>query len=347
MDRLRIAMLAPISWRVPPRHYGPWEWVTSLLTEGLISHGVDVTLFATGDSKTAAKLHAICPHPYSEDPEIDAKVCECLHISEVFEHAEEFDIIHNQFDFLPLTYSRLVRTPLLTTIHGFSSSKILPVYRKYNQHAYYVAISDADRDPELDYIATIHHGIPIEEYPFCDNPDNYILFLGRIHPDKGTHEAIQVAQRAGVPLVIAGIVQDKEYFEEMVSPYIDGDRIRYVGPVGMPEKGELLGHARALLHMINFDEPFGLSVIESMACGTPVIAIDRGSMPEIIRDGETGFLARSFEDAVESVSRLGMIDRKRCRSWVEERFTQARMVEEYLRVYKMILKEEGRDGQSR
>ncbi|MEA3238993.1 MAG: glycosyltransferase family 4 protein, partial [Candidatus Bipolaricaulota bacterium] len=268
MDRLRIAMLAPISWRVPPRHYGPWEWVTSLLTEGLISHGIDVTLFATGDSKTAAKLHAVCPHPYSEDPEIDAKVCECLHISEVFEHAEEFDIVHNQFDFLPLTYSRLVRTPLLTTIHGFSSSKILPVYKKYNHHTYYVAISDADRDPNLDYIATIHHGIPIEDYPFCDHPDNYILFLGRIHPNKGTHEAIQVAQRAGVPLVIAGIVQDKGYFEEMVSPYIDGDQIRYIGPIGMPEKGELLGHARALLHMINFDEPFGLSVVESMACGT-------------------------------------------------------------------------------
>ncbi|MEA3239194.1 MAG: glycosyltransferase, partial [Candidatus Bipolaricaulota bacterium] len=150
----------------------------------------------------------------------------------------------------------------------------------------------------------------------------------------------QVAQRAGVPLVIAGIVQDKGYFEEMVSPYIDGDQIRYIGPIGMPEKGELLGHARALLHMINFDEPFGLSVVESMACGTPVIAIDRGSMPELIRDGETGFLAASSENAVESMRRIDGIDRRKCRTWVEKHFTEAQMVEKYIQVYKMILEEE-------
>ncbi|HDL85337.1 MAG TPA: glycosyltransferase family 4 protein, partial [Candidatus Acetothermia bacterium] len=336
---MHIAMLAPISWRVPPRYYGPWEWVTSLLTEGLVARGVDVTLFATGDSLTTARLHAVCPHPYSENPEIDAKVCECLHICEVFEHAGEFDIIHNQFDFLPLTYSRLVRTPLVTTIHGFSSSKILPVYRKYNHHVYYVSISDADRNPDLNYIATIHHGIPIEDYTFCDDPDDYLLFLGRIHPDKGTHEAIKVAQRAGAKLIIAGIVQDEEYFEEMVAPNVDGDQIHYVGPVAMPEKGELLGHARALLHMINFDEPFGLSVVEAMATGTPVIAIDRGSMRELIYDGKTGFLVAGEEAALTSVGKIDSIDRKQCRSWVEERFTQDRMVEDYLKVYQIILEE--------
>ena len=344
MAQLRIAMLAPISWRVPPRHYGPWEWVTSLLTEGLVAQGVDVTLFATGDSGTAAKLHAVCPRPYSENPEVDAKVCECLHISEVFEHAGEFDIIHNQFDFLPLTYSRLVHTPLLTTIHGFSSPKILPVYEKYNHHTYYVSISDSDRNPNLDYIATIYHGIPVEEYPFCNDPDDYLLFLGRIHPDKGTHEAIKVAQRAGAKLIIAGIVQDEEYFEEMVAPYVDGDQIRYIGPVAMPEKGDLLGHARALLHMINFDEPFGLSVVEAMACGTPVIAIDRGSMRELIRGGRTGFLVADEEDASASVRKIASIDRKKCRSWVEERFTQERMVRDYLEVYQIIIEEEGIHG---
>ncbi len=344
MAVLRVAMLAPISWRVPPRHYGPWEWVTSLLTEGLVARGVDVTLFATGDSLTRARLHAVCPRPYSEDPEVDAKVCECLHISEVFEHAAKFDIIHNQFDFLPLTYSHLVRTPLVTTIHGFSSPKILPVYEKYNDHCYYVSISNADRNPNLDYIATIYHGVPVGEYPFCDDPDDYLLFLGRIHPDKGTHEAIKVAQRAGARLIIAGIVQDEEYFEKMVAPSVDGDQIRYIGPVAMPEKGDLLGHARALLHMINFDEPFGLSVVEAMACGTPVIAIDRGSMRELIRDGRTGFLVADEEDALESVRKIDSIDRKKCRSWVEERFTQERMVEDYLKVYQMILEEEGIHG---
>jgi len=318
--------------------------VTSLLTEGLVVRGVDVTLFATGDSQTAGKLHSICPRPYSEDQDLDHKVWECLHISEVFEHADEFDVIHNHFDFLPLTYSGFVQTPVLTTIHGFSSPKILPVYRKYNRHTYYVAISNADRNPGLDYIATIYHGIPIDDYPFCDDPDDYLLFLGRIHPDKGAYEAIQVAQRAGVPLVIAGIVQDKEYFQRQVTPYVDGEQIRYVGPVGMPEKGKLLGHARALLHMINFDEPFGLSVVEAMACGTPVIAIDRGSMSELIRDGETGFLVVSKEDAVESVRGIDNIDRNRCRMWVEKRFTQTRMVKEYLQVYKMILEKEGKHG---
>ncbi len=346
MAQLRIAMLAPISWRVPPRHYGPWEWVTSLLTEGLVAQGVDVTLFATGDSGTAAKLHAVCPRPYSENPEVDAKVCECLHISEVFEHAGEFDIIHNQFDFLPLTYSRLVHTPLLTTIHGFSSPKILPVYEKYNDNSYYVSISNADRNPNLDYIATIYHGIPVADYPFCNDPDDYLLFLGRIHPDKGTHEAIKVAQRAGARLIIAGIVQDEKYFEEMVAPYVNGDQIRYIGPVGMPEKGELLGRARALLHLIAFDEPFGLSVVEAMACGTPVVAIERGSMRELIGDAKTGFLVANSDEAANKVHSIDRIDRGTCRAWVEEHFTQQRMVEEYLRVYRMILEQEGTHGKS-
>ena len=344
MSKLRIAMLAPVSWRVPPRHYGPWEWVTSLLTEGLVARGVDVTLFATEDSQTAGKLHSICPRPYSEDQDLDPKVWECLHISEVFEHADEFDLIHNHFDFLPLTYSGLVQTPVLTTIHGFSSPKILPVYRKYNHRVYYVAISDADRNPDLDYIATIYHGIPIAAYEFCPKPDEYLLFLGRIHQDKGTYEAVQVARKAGLPLIIAGIVQDDEYFQVKVKPHIDGKQVIYVGPVGSAKKYDLLRHARALLHLINFDEPFGLTVVEAMACGTPVIAIDRGSMPELIQDGETGFLIASNEDAVEGVRRIDDIDRRKCRTWVEKRFTQARMVEEYLQVYKMILEEEGKHG---
>ena len=330
-------MLAPISWRVPPRHYGPWEWVTSLITEGLVAHGVDVTLFATGDSLTSAKLRWVCPRPYSEDAQLDPKVWECLHISEVFEHAGEFDLIHNQFDFLPLTYSGLVRTPVLTTIHGFSSPKILPVYRKYNRKTYYVAISNADRHPDLDYIATVYHGIPISEYVFCDNPDDYLLFLGRIHHDKGAYEAIQTARRVGLPLIIAGIVQDREYFNEKVAPYVDGTMVRYIGPIGPPKKYELLGRARALLHLINFDEPFGLTVVEAMACGTPVIAIRRGSMPELIDDNVTGFLVSDWEEAADRVNAIDRIDRMRCRMWVEEKFTQERMVRDYLNVYRRIL----------
>ena len=336
-EAMRIAMLAPISWRTPPRDYGPWERVVSLLTEGLVREGVDVTLFATGDSQTAGRLHWVCPRPYSEEPELDPKVWECLHISEVFEREGEFDLIHNHFDFLPLTYSALVSTPMLTTIHGFSSSKILPVFRKYNGRVYYVAISEADRHPDLEYIATIYHGIPVEEFPFCEEPGDYLLFFGRIHHDKGVYEAIQMAREVGMPLIIAGIVQDEAYFDSQVAPYVDGKEVEYIGVVGPERRGEVLGHARALVHLINFGEPFGLSVVEAMACGTPVVAMRRGAMPELIRDGETGFLVDSLEEAVKRARQLDSIRRRQCRRWVQERFTQERMVREYLRVYESIL----------
>jgi glycosyltransferase involved in cell wall biosynthesis len=337
---MRIAMLAPISWRVPPRHYGPWERVVSLLTEGLVEHGVDVTLFATADSVTPAKLAAVCPRSYSEDPQLDPKVWECLHISAVFERAGEFDLIHNHFDFLPLSYSGLVSTPLLTTIHGFSSERIVPVFEKYNGHAYYVAISDADRHPKLDYVATIHHGIPLEEFTLCEGRGEYLLFFGRIHPDKGVAEAIEVARRTGRRLIIAGIIQDQAYFEREVEPRLDGERLRYIGSVGPAERDELLGRADALLHIINFNEPFGLSMIEAMACGTPVIARPRGSVPEVVKHGETGFFVEDLDEAVAAVERIGEIKRRRARQHVEEHFSRARMVEKYIKAYEEVLRME-------
>lgn len=337
MSGLRVGMLSPIAWRTPPRDYGPWEQVVSLLTEGLVQRGVDVTLFATADSETGGRLHAVTPRGYEEDPDLLPKVWECLHISEVFERADDFDLIHNHFDFLPLSYSALVETPVLTTIHGFSSPRILPVYRKYNRRAFFVAISDADRDPDLDYVATVHHGIDIERFTFRPDPGEYLLFFGRIHNDKGAREAIEIAEKAGLPLTLAGIVQDREYFRRHVEPRIDGERIRYVGSAGPVLRDELLGGALALLHPIQFEEPFGLSVIESLACGTPVVAFARGSMPELLTPGETGFLVSSPEEAVEALERLGSIDRRRCRKEVEERFTVDRMVEDYLRVYQKVV----------
>ena len=196
---MRIAVLAPISWRVPPRHYGPWELFASLLTEGLVSRGHDVTLFATGDSETSARLCSVVPRGWSEDPSIDPKVAECLHISEVFERASEFDIIHNSFDFLPLTYSGLISTPVVTTIHGFSSPQIVPVYAKYNQRTFYVAISDADRHPALDYRghdpSRDRHG----RLHLRPTPGSYLAFFGRIHPDKGVVAAIDAAEADGNP----------------------------------------------------------------------------------------------------------------------------------------------------
>ena len=334
---MRIAVLSPISWRTPPLHYGPWESVVSVLTEELVHMGLDVTLFATGDSQTRGKLVAVCPRPYSEDRSVDPKVAECLHISEIFERAAEFDIIHNHFDFLPLTYSGLVETPLVTTIHGFSSPSIIPVYTKYNDRTHYVAISDSDKSPELDYIATIHHGIDISQFPFSGAEGEYLLFFGRIHPDKGVYEAIKVAQRIGMKLVIAGIIQDQDYFAARVEPYVDGKNVEYLGSVGPDQRADVLGHALALLHLISFDEPFGLSLIESMACGTPVIAFDRGSIPEIIRDGETGYIVEDIEHAVNAVASVQSIDRSACRKDVEQRFSHTRMARDYVDVYEKIL----------
>ena len=226
---------------MPPRHYGPWERVVSLLTEGLVERGLEVTLFATANSLTQARLAAVCPRPYSEDQSLDPKVWECLHISAVFERAAEFDLIHNHFDFLPLSYSGLVPTPLLTTIHGFSSERILPVYQKYNGRAYYVAISNADRHPSLDYLATVYHGIPLDEFTLQPEPDDYLLFFGRIHPDKGVVEAIEVARRVGRRLIIAGIIQDHDYFEREVAPHLGQNGIDYIGSVGPEQRDELLG----------------------------------------------------------------------------------------------------------
>jgi glycosyltransferase involved in cell wall biosynthesis len=337
-DRLRVAILAPISWRVPPRHYGPWEQFASLLAEGLVARGLDVTLFATADSVTSARLASVVPRGWSEDDEIEPKVAECLHIAHAFERAAEFDLIHNGFDFLPLSYSGLVETPVLTTIHGFSSERILSVYRRYDASTAYVAISDADRHPDLDYLATIHHGIDTDAFSLHPSPGGYLLFFGRIHPDKGAAEAIEVALAAGIPLVLAGIVQDQRYFDERVAPRLDGTRVSFLGPVAAAERAELLGGARALLHLISFDEPFGYSVVEAMACGTPVIAFPRGSMAELIDEGETGFLVADVEEAAAAVERAAGLDRAAIRARAVARFGVERMIDEYLDAYAAVVR---------
>jgi glycosyltransferase involved in cell wall biosynthesis len=333
---MKIAMLAPISWRTPPRHYGPWELVTSLLTEALVARGVDVTLFATQDSLTAGTLSAVVPAPYSEDPSIDAKVWEFRHLAHLFARAGEFDLIHNQADFPAHAFSHLVATPMVTTIHGFSSDRILPMYQPYQDRVHYVAISDADRAPQLRYAATIHHGIVLDDFPFDAEGSDDLLFFGRMHPDKGAAEAIAVAQATGRDLAMYGIVQDQGYYERSVVPHL-GAHIRHPGAGGGDARTAALGKAAALLHLINFDEPFGLSVIEAMACGTPVIAIRRGSMPELIEHGVTGFLVDSVDEAIAAVARLPEIDRAACRAAVAARFTVERMADAYIALYRDIL----------
>ena len=333
---MRVAVLSPVAWRTPPRHYGPWEQIASSIAEGLVKRGVEVTLFATGDSITAGKLESICDQGYEEDRSQDAKVLECLHISNLMEKAGEFDLIHNNFDFLPLTYSGLIKTPVITTIHGFSSPRIIPVYKKYNNIGHYVSISNADRSPELDYLATVYNGLDTSKFAFNNTPQDYLLYFGRIHPHKGTAEAIEIAKKSKRKLLIAGIVQDEGYFKEKVEPQLN-DQIEYVGSAGPDKRLELLSNAAALLHPISFNEPFGLSVAEAMLCGTPVIAFNRGSMPELIKDKQTGFLVSNVDEAVEAVNSLASINRQTCFDWANSQFSCDKMVDDYLALYKQIL----------
>jgi glycosyltransferase involved in cell wall biosynthesis len=333
---MKAAILAPVAWRTPPRHYGPWEQVASNIAEGLIKLGVDVTLFATGDSITAGTLKYICKQGYEEDRSQDAKVLECLHISNLMEQAEEFDIIHNNFDFLPLTYTGLIKTPVITTIHGFSSPKIIPVYKKYNSRGHYVSISNADRSAELNYLATVYNGLDTKDFTFTETPNNYLLYFGRIHHDKGPAEAIEIAKKSKRKLLIAGIVQDENYWKEKVEPFLD-DQIQYIGEAGPEKRNELLGNAAALLHPINFNEPFGMSVAESMLCGTPVIAFNKGSMPELIKHEKTGFLVNTVDEAVEAIEQLKSINRMDCFEWANSQFSKEKMAADYFELYKRIL----------
>jgi glycosyltransferase involved in cell wall biosynthesis len=332
---MKVAMLGPIAWRTPPRHYGPWERVTSLLTEGLVRRGVEVTLFATADSETSARLDFVAPHGYAEDPQMDGRVWEALHVARAMERSVEFDIVHNQLDWLPLVFGAQWAAPMVTTIHGFSGEAILPAYE--GSASAFVSISDADRSPALDYVATVHRGIDMAELHSSAATGDDLVVFGRIHPDKGIADAIEIAAGAGRRLVICGIVQDPAYFAERIEPHVDGDRVVYRGSVGAAERAEVLTSAAVLLHPIHFDEPFGLSVVEAMACGTPVVAYRRGSMAEIIDEGVTGFVVDDVAAAVDRVDGAVALDRRAVRARARERFDVERMVDGYLEVYDRVL----------
>ncbi len=334
---MKVAVLAPITWRTPPRNYGPWEQVASVLTEALVKEGMDVTLFATGDSVTAAKLESVWEKPLGEYP-ADAKVAECLHISNLMEKASGFDIIHNHFDFLPLTYSGLIRTPVITTIHGFSSEQIVPVFKKYNAHSYYVSISHSDRHSDLTYLDTVYNGLDEQQFSFGEGRCDYLLYFGRIHPHKGAYEAIQIAMQSGKKIILCGLIQDQIYFEEKVAPYLNDSSVVYLGNANPQQRNQLLGNAVALLHPISFEEPFGLSVAEAMMCGTPVIAFTRGSMKELIVDGKTGCLVHTIEQAVAAVENIKNICRCNCRQHALSKFSSGVMAMNYIKLYKQIVR---------
>jgi glycosyltransferase involved in cell wall biosynthesis len=332
---VKVAILGSIAWRTPPRDYGPWERVAGLLASGLHARGVDVTLFATLDSQTPAKLDGVCPHGYAEDTALDGRVWEALHVAHALERSGDFDIVHNHLDWLPVAFEQLIHAPLVTTIHGFSGAAIMPAYERASSA--FVSISLADRAPGIRYVANVYHGVDPGELPFDPGGGDSLVYFGRIHPDKGAADAIEIASLAGRRLVICGIVQDGAYFREQVEPHIDGDRVTYLGSVGPEQRAEVLGGSAALLHPVAFAEPFGLSVVESMMCGTPVVAYERGSMPEIVENGSTGYLVANVKEAVDAVGRAAGLDRGACRRVAERRFSTTRMVDDYVRVYDELL----------
>lgn len=333
---MKIAVLSPIHWRTPPRKYGPWELIASYIAEGMVERGHEVTLYATGDSVTKAKLRWICPRPVSEDNALESKVYQYLHTAKIFEEADEFDIIHNHYDVYPLVFSRLVKTPVITTMHGFSSPQASEIARKYSNTSF-VSISLADREhaPELNWCANIYHGIPLEPYEFNSNPSDYFLYLGRITPDKGVHLSVELARNMGLKLKIAGLVENAQYFDEKIKPFV-GKNIEFLGEVDNKTKVDLIKNALGFLHLNTYAEGFGLTLVESMACGTPVIGINRGSIPEIVEDGRTGYVVSDVGQAKAAIKAIDKISRKACRVRVEKHFSLERMLDDYEKVYQKI-----------
>jgi len=336
----KIAILAPVAWRTPPREYGAWETVAGNIAEGLVARGwKNVTLFATTESITNAKLIGWVEKGYEEDKTQVPLVSTCLHISKVMQMADRFDLIHNNFDYLPLTYLPFINTPMLTTIHGFSEPDILRIYHDHKD-TYYVSISDADRDPDLPYLATVYDGIDLSNLTFREKPGDKLVCYGRIHPDKGFHLAIELAEKTGRDLILAGIIQDQDYFDRQVKPHINDKSIKFIGPVNPQQRDALLKEAFAVLHLNTIPERFGLVMAESMAAGVPVIAMDLGSCREVIAHNQTGFLVNNVAQAAEALDKLHQIDRRKCRRRVEENFTIDKMVSKYEKVYEEIFKRE-------
>jgi len=336
---LRLAILGSISWPSPPAGYGPWEQIAYNIAEGMLRRGLDVTLFATGNSQTNAKLVSTVPVGLNEDPALNDEVYTALHIASLFERAGNFDLIHNSFDWKPLTYALATTSPpMLTTIHGFSSPPILGAYYRGAQRSFFCSISDSDRDPGLAYLGTAYNGIDPAEFTFVNQPGDYLVFLGRWHPEKGAHLAIEIAKRAGVRLKMAAIPQDERYYKEAIAPHVDGDQIQDIGPVLREGRDALLRDALALVHMTTRPERFGLTMVEAMACGTPVLGARMGSTREIVVDGVTGFLCDTVPDAVARVPALASLSRRACRKHVEELFTIERMVERYCSYYEEALR---------
>ncbi|HET6725574.1 MAG TPA: glycosyltransferase family 4 protein [Gammaproteobacteria bacterium] len=338
---MKIAQVAPLYESVPPRYYGGTERVVSYLTEELVRQGHEVTLFASGDSRTRARLVAPCLKALRLDGAcIDKMAHHILMLERVFSSMDAFDIIHFHVDYMHFPLSRRTGACTLTTLHGrLDLPDLPPLYHEFSDMPV-ASISNAQRKPlgHARWMGTVPHGLPPALYDYNPDPDGYFAFIGRIAPEKRVDIAIETAKRLSVPLKIAAKVDavDREYFEDHIQPLLDHPLIEYIGEINDRDKRAFLGQARALLFTVDWPEPFGLAMIEAMACGTPVIALRRGSVPEVLEDGVTGFIVDSPEEVVDAAARVTQISRRACRDVFERRFTVRRMADDYLALYRQI-----------
>jgi len=335
---MRIAILSPVAWRTPSEQFGSLENIVSDITEELVKKGIEVTLFATKDSRTKGKLHAVNEVGFEEDNNKKPDICQYLHVSEVFEKASEFDLIHNHMGYYPVTYSKLVETPVLTTIYEKPLKEEKNLYKKYSGNSYFAAISEFSKMENLFYMDTIYQGVDLNKYDFNPDPDGYLLFAGNIEPNYGTKEAIMIAQATGLKLMIAGTIENMEYFEREISPHIDGKNIVYIANVSTDKVSDLFGNARALLNPINTADDINYPSVLSLACGTPVVAFNRGAMDEIIDNGTNGYLVSNVQEAIKIVKvDINNIDRKDCRNTAEEKFDIKKIADQLLALYDKII----------
>ena len=339
---MRIAQVAPLYESVPPKYYGGTERIVSYLTEELVAQEHDVTLFASGDSRTAAELVSMCPRSLRLDRScIDQLAHHLLMLEQVMQRADEFDVIHFHVDYLHFPLSRRARYPHVTTLHGrLDIPDLAPLYEEFAEEPL-VSISDAQRLPLswVNWLGTVYHGLPRDLYRFYPERGSYLACLGRISPEKRVDRAIEIAKQVGIPLRIAAKVDkaDQEYFDTVIEPLLHDPLVEFIGEIADDEKNAFLGSAQALLFPIDWPEPFGIVMIEAMACGTPVIAYSHGSVPEVMEQGRTGYIVGELDDAVEAVQRLPRLSRARCREVFEERFTAARMARDYVAVYERLV----------
>ncbi len=348
---MRIAQVAPLIESVPPKHYGGTERIVSYLTEELVRAGHDVTLFASGDSVTSARLIAPCQRSLRKNERCKDPVArEVLLLDHVIEHVDEFDLLHFHTGYLHFPISRYLRVPHVTTLHGrLDIPDVIPVFDRFRNEPL-ISISNAQRQPLewANWQATIYHGLPTEQFQCRPNPGDYLAFLGRISPEKRADRAIEIAKRAGMPLKLAAKVDraDRRYFKRVIEPLLAESHVDWVGEITDRDKNEFLGNAYALLFPIDWPEPFGLVMIEAMACGTPVIAYNSGSVPEVMEDGVTGFIVEGLDDAAKSVSRVCDVSRARCRNTFERRFAASRMASDYIEIYKRLIETDMRKSRN-